>query len=1435
MSVDAQLSQYADLGTGLTIRARGGYEFGADPLDNACCDVPIVSPSNPNSATWTPTGTVTPTLISISKGDDAAESETATGPNYPHTYTVTVDIAPGQTITNLNVFDHFDDNIVITGINNFSPASGSVTTIGGAAPALPYQADTTTAPDNVLVVNFPSVSTGTASFDVQFYVPETLSNGTTPILNPSTGDDDTTSNTARAVGSWTPVDTRDAGSTDNALANTACPTCAPDTTLDSIQISSVEIQKSDSIAVNNGNSGVSPTDVLEYTLEFQISDYFSAGNIIVDDIVSDGQRLDTSFTPTFTVDDRVGGTVNGSFNRTTVTTPTTCAAVAGTANMIEDQSQIGNTGTPGDGTDGSTHLSFCVSQAMLDAAQPDGILQGAYTDGSSSATAATGRITYRTVVQNNFSDTYPSGDASVDHGDHLTNNATISVDLVNPTTLAPLGNSETDDSNTLLIVQQGGLSKSIAYINGVAPGAGTPEILPGNTVTYRLTYEMPSTDFEDFVVTDYLPLPVFFVDDPNADGTTGPGWVFDEIVSGTAPAPGHIQYNSSDTFYNECQVDGGGTCILPDTGTGSPNVSIDTASNSLSITFGDYDDNNNVDTTIDLLFSVVVTSEPFADNLFLTNQAESSEGSTNAGTTTGTNIIQIVLREPVIEMTKGVIATDSSVATPVYNPTLRGPGSFVINPSGNNPSWTGSIDTNGLTLNPINSDLSNVDAGDLVTFAIVLNNQGGSGAFDLHVQDTLPPGYIIPTGGLGLNLQVRQGTGTTLTTTPLGSTATDASGLFDDGFDIQDPGGGPACQPYSPTSGLNIIIITYDLEVAPDVDPGDLIQNTAQVTNYSNRDNGDNFLNDGSGGVDSISDSSSTTITSPGIGKSGSAPELSIGDIVTYTVILDVPEGEMENAQVVDTLDTGLAFVDCTSITASSGDLSTSIGAFSNACNAGTNPTITGTGSIATFDFGTLTNANRVNSTLEQLTIVYTAVVTNVTTNQRDTLLNNNAVLSWKNGNVNDSASDLRVREADLQVVKAFDVTSGDADNTITVNLTISHTGASDADAFNVELEDVLPADLVFESFNAGTCTPTTGPSEAGGTITAAWDTFPLGSSCTISFEVSIAQGVAPNTAIVNNANIQWTSTNDTQGTTNTYSTNGVERTGNSADAGEENNYNATGSDTFTITSVEVAKTVVSTSDANTGTTFGDPTLEDLAIGETITYQIVVTFPKSTLSNALIQDLLPVTNGLMEPISAEVISVGGNLSITNFGPGDTQANANISFSDTQLADGIDDTVTFDAGNFVNTADGVNTTDDQVVVQITARLIDNPANQAGDTLTNTGQAVYDTVGGSNTVTDTQAIDVVESNLSITKGIVASDNGTADATITASTPADSDISDASADDTQTFRISVVNSGSAPAYEVSVDDSTVPSVFNTCAITSVIFDDGSYAGLHRRPVYQ
>ena len=292
--VNAQLSNLADLNTPLTFQRRGGYRFGWTPINDYSTDPSIVSG-------WT-NESFTPILIQLNKVYSGPENETATGPNFPRSYTVNVDIASGQIVQNLDVIDALANNQQYLGFANAFPGSPLVIDqpVLGAAQ---------NPPDNDLDLLFSSVTGGVgtsdARMDVRFFIPQYDANGNY-VISPLTGDDVTSCNQARAVGDWTPIDPRDAGAIDNAVADPAgCEHILTD--------KSIAIQKTVSNITDASNS---PGDVLDYTLAFQISDFFAFETLVLTDTFSDGQLFDTSFTPTFSVIEHTA-TTSGGFDLST--------------------------------------------------------------------------------------------------------------------------------------------------------------------------------------------------------------------------------------------------------------------------------------------------------------------------------------------------------------------------------------------------------------------------------------------------------------------------------------------------------------------------------------------------------------------------------------------------------------------------------------------------------------------------------------------------------------------------------------------------------------------------------------------------------------------------------------------------------------------------------------------------------------------------------------------------------------------------------------------------------------------------------------------------------------------------------------------------------------------------------------------------------------
>ncbi len=369
-------------------------------------------------------------------------------------------------------------------------------------------------------------------------------------------------------------------------------------------------------------------------------------------------------------------------------------------------------------------------------------------------------IIYQTVILENFTDTYPSGDESVDQGDVFSNSVDIVGTLLENATLTPNSVTpqiEADDSDESLSIGRDVLAKSITAINGSTSIPDPINVKPGDEITFQLTYDLVTSDVEDLYITDYLPLPVLDVDDFNADGTGGDIWGWpagadekctslvgaeniSDPVGSFIPAPGLACINIGDTFTDYSGI--------------VPTLTKNIPANSLKFEYGDHDNPADLARTIDILFTISVNNEPYADGLFFTNQSEVHEGSTNSGNQFTNTIVNFILDEPFLVLDKGAIASNNLNA--IYDPNPPGPGSppYFTAPGDSGIRWSGVIGSDDLATTPITSAISNVDADDLVSFALIIENQGNSenGAFDILVTDTIPPGFSQPSGGFNISV-----------------------------------------------------------------------------------------------------------------------------------------------------------------------------------------------------------------------------------------------------------------------------------------------------------------------------------------------------------------------------------------------------------------------------------------------------------------------------------------------------------------------------------------------------------------------------------------------------------------------------------------------------------------------------------------------------------
>lgn len=1449
VSVTVQMSNLADLSTPLTVRARGGYQYSWSPLDDWCCDLIVPTLSGYTS------DSVTPIVMTLSKsytGPDNTSAETATGPNFTRQYTLSVDIAPGQTLTNLNLTDILPGNLQFVSVDSTTVNGVPVSTTAISTPS-------TSTPDGTLTRQFASVAVN-AQMVFSFYVPRDDS-VLARVIDPVTGNEILSCNNASTSGSWTPLDPRDSAS---AGTQTIDPLGCEHTLIDRSIATQKEVSYSGTLA---------PGTTLDYTIQVQVSDFFAFDGLSLTDVISDGQHFDAGFIPTMSVAGNGFGLGVANMSNYTVVSnkdltdgpppppaenPATDGTTAVTFN-VSSEVMARASSLPNGTSDEIAARNHALAGRLLGGCVPLAGIAGPDC-GSYNDLGTTVTIVFHTVVDEIFTDVYPSGDWSVDQGDILRDRETVTGQLLTTDTFDSTGlPTMTDNATTSLTLGTGSLTKAIYAINGTAcprgpvdpvcPDGGPYQIKPGDTVTYRITYVMPTSDEENLEFTDYLPLPIFDATEITAFDNVGQSG-----HASVTPAAGQANFGSSDTFYDYSGI--------------SPTLTPNSTNNTVNFFYGDYDDPRDQSTTVDLLLTVTVSANPFADGLYLTNQVHGNEGSTNGGEVPADAIVQLVLTEPLLVSNKGIVATDNHNAAVTYLPSPPGPVAF-NDPGTAGARWGGTITSALLAVNPIDSNITHVDAGDKVTFAIVIENQGSStkGAFDITILDTLPAQVQIPAGGL--NLRISNGDNSTSFAyhLPGGGAPTGDMDLFTTGIMIDDPDPQHgACQAETVGPGKNILIITYDLQLKDSVPPGTFV-NTSTLTRYAGSEGGPNHV-PSTPPQDTASATVNTSIAKTLLGTEidnavNSSTQAVIGELATYQLVVTVSEGTVPAAQVVDTLDAGLAFVDLTSIVVSDPDtdgagadtgLSSSAMTFNAGgnctnCTAGTtvgvsNPLVTNSGGTITFNLGDLTNTDRNNSIAETITIIYRVVVLNVSGNQSGTPLNNSAVYSWTGGSQTVSAPDVTIIRPNVGISKAISPSIGDAGDSFTYTIALS--GATVTDAFDVTLDDVFPTLMenmllisVTDSLGAGGVTlanfSLTGNNLIGYTLSTVtlWDMpYSATRTITLNFTGTISYLANPGQQIDNIATVRWTSLQDMPVPhtypRSTYNSNSTERTGAQGPLGALNNYaaaNTANAARFTVNLTGATKYVVQTSEASTP---DNTNPWYVAIGEVVRYRLVIPVPEGTSPNFQVRDNLPagttflgdgtgaadadgtakisfVSNGVGFSSSAynsvQAISgpcrVIGNSADANFPArpllcvlGDSNIGSDNSTTIEPDSFGTGTPVWFKLGTLTNKSNDADT--EYVVIEFNA-LVDNTSagsNDAGDTLDDTFEVFINSIKVGPT-SNTASVRVAEP--SITNLVKTATPNTGDA-----------------GDTITYQLTFSNAGGASnttAFDLQLTD-TVPA---------------------------
>ena len=380
-----------------------------------------------------------------------------------------------------------------------------------------------------------------------------------------------------------------------------------------------------------------------------------------------------------------------------------------------------------------------------------------------------------------------------------------------------------------------------------------------------------------------------------------------------------------------------------------------------------------------------------------------------------------------------------------------------------------------------------------------------------------------------------------------------------------------------------------------------------------------------------------------------SANNVMIGEVITYRLVYEVPEGASANVVIAANLPAGLQYV-----------LSSATSAYTNDNGWSAPMTVSGgalSGAAVSFNFGNLNNTD-VDANAETITIEFKAIVNNVLTNQSGTTLSVNgqlrinSILTTTSGSVvvtiiepNLSVASYTINNPVGLIASAYP-SAGAGD---TYNYRVTFTNSGNAPAYNIVLEIIFPLTYIYETngtysiSGATTC----GGVTLGASLNPVTVTIPClnpGATLSVQVNMTVNNTVQPLDSWVSSASlINYTSLPDENGSNNdvpgAYGTATGARNGSNGTGGGLNNYatGSTNSPTLSVPQTIVAFDSASSSASesvgignvlrittsngsptsaaatvNVGVTGGTATTADYTLGG------IITIPAGTAHNSLI-------------------------------------------------------------------------------------------------------------------------------------------------------------------------------------------------------------------------
>ena len=323
----------------------------------------------------------------------------------------------------------------------------------------------------------------------------------------------------------------------------------------------------------------------------------------------------------------------------------------------------------------------------------------------------------------------------------------------------------------------------------------------------------------------------------------------------------------------------------------------------------------------------------------------------------------------------------------------------------------------------------------------------------------------------------------------------------------------------------DIIHAKYSFVIRSDIQIGSQYVNMAYAVGYSAPDHGRIYYNESKDTLKTKMPTITKLVIGTTLGnKDGNIFTPTIGENVTYQIMVNLPKGNYTNLQVKDILPQGFEYLE-NSVILSNGTLISDVSV---------------NGNLVTINFGNTTSYKYSDNIIFNLS----AVVLNDSSNKAQSIKSNNVELYLNDDKIDNSNAQVKIAEPNISVVKTSDKQKYEYYENATYSIVITNKG--NGIAYNITIKDALPLGLKYTGINS--------TSKSNGwvvkfdentrTFTITGLNLTVGDKFTFTYKVSFAEwemdGVKYSPIgqnFINSVNVAYVSINGTNSNNRTYTT----------------------------------------------------------------------------------------------------------------------------------------------------------------------------------------------------------------------------------------------------------------------------------------------------------